>query len=227
MPWQTFSARCDRFPAPIGFREIYLTRPDGTALGGRWLVGPYTTLDRLATALRTNQHLRDLLSEFHVRFGERLADVAPHGPRQARIGPRGAPVLSDHTAERRTNINPRASASRVTDQFANVASYWATQRLQAHHIVEKSNLKALGIKASLGDILHDDVAPSVLLAAEFHQRLFTAEMAAQRAQFHSGLTRQQISSTLTEVYHWLYARPVTHELRWVADRIIEECARRK
>ncbi|HTG45629.1 MAG TPA: hypothetical protein VK633_13990 [Verrucomicrobiae bacterium] len=206
---------------------MFLTRLDDSDHPGRWLIGPYRTLDKLATALKTDNDLRKLMVNHQVRFGERAGDLPPTNARQKRINWDSERPVADHAPLRKSEIVPGSPGARNTDQFSSAETYWESQRLQAHHIVEKSNVKALGIHCAPKDVLHDDDAPAVLLTAEFHQRLFTAKMAAQRGQFHSGLTSQQALAELRAAYHPLYSRRVSAELKWLADLIIEECARRK
>lgn len=224
MIWQGIANNCDPVPPVFGFPGLYLTAPDVTPQAGRWLIGPYNALARLAPQLRTDEQKRDFLADLHVRFGERATDMPPSGSRRPRIGEKGLPVLSDHLAERRTNVTAGAPAARETDMYENAAKFWATQTLQAHHIVEKSILTALTVNS--GD-LADSVAPCVLLVAEFHQRLFTSEMAGARGQFQPTMTGAQAYLELKKIYDSLYARPVLAELRVIADLINRAARARK
>jgi hypothetical protein len=224
MIWDDIAPKCKRVPAILGYPGLYLTRPDPTEEKRLWLIGPYEVLARLAPVLRMSAPMRAYLAGLGVRFGQRGNDNPPFGDQQPRIGPRGELLRSDHRPERKAGSAAGAPASRATDDHVAVARYWNTQTLQAHHIVEKSILGALGVNR--GD-LADEVAPTVLVSAELHQRLFTAEMAGVRRQYTREMDGETAYAKLTRHYDHLYARPVFRELRTVADLVNREARVRK
>lgn len=149
-----------------------------------WLVGPYHVLTDLATDLRTNEHLRDVLTENEVRLGLRASDKPPADVvRQARYGSKvaGEDRDTDFTGMRVDSVALPARevdvipSNRRGDRETNVKTYWDTQTPQSHHIVEFNNLEMLGKSTKEGDSQMDYLKlPAVLLAAEFHQRYITA-----------------------------------------------------
>ena len=153
---------------------------DGTA----WLIAPYRKLTQLATELRHSKTLRTLLVDEKIRLGLRRTDRPPAGlERKKSYGATevGTKAEVDYSSDR---IRHRAvpvdtdqlpSINRRTDREQNVKEFWATQTPQCHHIVEFNNLRTLGRSRKIGTTEMDyEHLPAVLLAAEFHQRYYSA-----------------------------------------------------
>lgn len=62
-------------PAP--YQQIVLTKYVGQKK--HWLIGPHPQLSSLATDLRSNRYLGDLLAERGVRFGLKISLSWPSG----------------------------------------------------------------------------------------------------------------------------------------------------
>jgi hypothetical protein len=202
---------------------LLLPVPDHTS---NWLVGRYRDLTRLATALRDNASLRELLTKHRVRLGLRDSDVPPAGvERQPRYGKTvaGPNAQTDFTASRKqalaTPVKAEAAAppNRRTDREQNVADFWNTQTPQSHHIVEFNNLETLGASQKTGVKEMDyQQLPAVLLAAEFHQRYISAILRpAQR------WTKGRLTSDIVGVYRGIYVtRSTLFKPLWDVSRII-------
>lgn len=166
--------------ACLGLFELAI--PDGT----HWLIGPYARLTVLATALRTQESLRDTLGALRIRLGLRATDIAPTGDRQPRYGStiQGRQHAHDFTTIRNVSLakpalplapGQAAPVNRRSDREENVRTFWMTQTPQSHHIVEFNNLRDIKASEKGGTSEMDyDRLPAVLLAAEFHQRYISA-----------------------------------------------------
>ena len=200
-----------------------------------WMVGAYNVLQPLAEKLRGNQTLRDILTAYRVRLGLRVGDVPPVSPdQQSSYGTNVTATTAGqtHTGERKpsayqtvTEINALVAAhtgktarinpgsghtERITDLLENKYTYWEKKTPEAHHIVEFTQLEALGVSRATGNGPFDHAElPCVLLAAEFHQRFITRilEQARAKAKTLPGLTEKRAYlKTLREVYSTLYKR---------------------
>src|SRR5262245_36603787 len=191
-----------------GYADMFLLPvPPDTGEQSFWLVGPYKDQTKLATDLRMNPALRHMLAERSVRFGLRQTDNPPAGfERQKRYGTMvaGPHSVTDFRAQR---IGPLAKAAwpdepknRISDQLANVHSYWMTQTPQSHHIVEFNHLRDIGASngSGTGELDHAQL-PCVLLAAEFHQRYVSSILKATH-----GWTGARLREQLPTVYRSIY-----------------------
>jgi len=218
-------AGCERVTPPGNYPEFYWFRlSDGTG----WLVGRYNELTRLATNLRDDAALRDFLSRENnrVRLGLRASDAPPAGvERQERYGSTvaGVNAATDFRGLRLGSsappVNPGnpAPINRKSDREENVKTFWATQTPQSHHIVEFNNLETLGFSKQIGVRDQDYLQlPAVLLAAEFHQRYFSAIL--KPAQ-HLGKAR--LEAEIVAVYRRLYLeRSPLFEPLWSISAVI-------
>lgn len=222
--WNKIGQFCDE--VSLWVPPFFLTKPDCEAR--RWVIGRYCDLEEIAHVLRTDEELRQAFSELSARFGERETDLPPTGKRVTRIGPLGDPRFTVAELKRRharKRLQPGASqpfAARITDLHPEHQRYWKSRTLEAHHIVEKSMLGALGVNT--GE-LQDNVAPCVLAVAEMHQRRYTAKMASERGNFSSRMTASTASNLLTKIYDDLYGAPTMIQLNEIAKIIIEEVRR--
>jgi len=67
--------------------------------------------------------------------------------------------------------------------------------------------------------LANEQAPTVLVAAESHQRLFTSEVASQRNLFTAGMSGADAYENLKRIYDGLYGDGVLLGLSQIADII--------
>jgi len=208
---------CD--PKPIGGYRAYLSR------GQKWVIGTYSELRRLTLAWRTDDQLRTSLFNLGARIGRRETDVAPQGDREvksfkAKVKGKNPEVPSETLyqkfASQRTGHQPDRFKPRVTDQYEAAKDYFLDQTLEAHHIVEKSILGVLGMNT--GE-LENKIAPCVLVVAELHRRLFTAEVAGSRRLFAGLSTTVQATRELDRIYGDLYKDPVMEDLRKISTII--------
>jgi hypothetical protein len=191
-----------------------------------WLVGPYKSMTPLATRLRDDPELRDLLWDNRVRLGLRKTDAPPadidpqkrYGPTvrgtsynqnfvQARVNPVATPV----------QVLTPAPVNRRTDREANVKGFWDSLTPQSHHIVEFNNLETLGVshENGIGEMDYDNL-PAVLLAAEFHQRYISAVL--KPAQ-HWG--KAALQTGMVTLYRDLYQkRSPLFEPLWRVSKVI-------
>ncbi len=218
---------CKLVTPPKSYAPLFLLKTKVDKTG--WLVGPYRDMTWLATDLRTDKALRDFLEKNRVRLGLRETDVPPEDiERQEGYGTtvRGEHHDKDFSGARRdakaqaVSESSAASVSRKTDREANVKSFWDSQTPQSHHIVEFNNLKKLGASRSGGEAEMDYLQlPTVLLAAEFHQRYISAVL---RPAQHWGA--EGLRSEIAGVYRKLYlGRSELFEPLW---RISQEILRR-
>lgn len=205
--------------------RIFITK------NNKWIIGPYTQLRLFASKLRYRDDLnRDDLIEKLVKldviFGERKTDAAPVGAVQ-----KGGFIQAIRGKEEeqsaaeleklygnKPNRKGKPFIPRLTDQFQKAKDWYQNRTLESHHIVEKSLLEK--INANKGD-LADAVAPCVLVVAEMHRRLYTAEIARQRGSITNTMSRSEVKSKLFPMYRQLYARPVFSDLREIAELIIK------
>ena len=215
---------CELVDFSGAYRFIYLTPALDDETKSRWLIGPYSQLTPLATALRTDVQLRDQLAKLRVRLGLRKTDVPPadverkerygttvQGPNHTTVFERPNPTAQPARDNRPTSPN------RITDQRLNVKQFWDTQTPQSHHIVEFNQLETLGVSKRIGvtELDHAQL-PCVLLAAEFHQRYISVYF----KQFHR-LSAIQLSSEMHRIYHQLYVgRSVLFGPLWNASSVI-------
>jgi hypothetical protein len=192
-----------RFEAWLGKTPTVFITPSGSEKR-HWVIGPYEGLKALAGALRVDPSLRKSFGS--ACFGRRHTDLPPPGPqpsggfRNAMASATPKPVDAAEIAKRQgvgTNQTPRRS-----DQFDVFADFYSKKTLEAHHIVEKSILGALG--RNRGD-LRNDVAPCVLVVAEPHQQLFTPNVGRFRTSFTTGMTADDQADLLESIYRDLYA----------------------
>jgi hypothetical protein len=225
--WDKIRKLGNRSPFPLSgeLREILLTKPEiQKAHLDRpfcWLIGPYQQVREIARSLPTDPSLQDKLTALNVRVGRRLTDHPPKVLRKGRdpgIGDWGTAntISVNALIGKRDPKNPGKPMARVSDLYDPVRTYWAARTLEAHHIIEKGILADLHLNK--GD-LDNNGAPTVLLAAEFHQRLFTSEVAAERNQFKSKLHGAQAHGLLKGIYDQLYSDPVLKSLKEIADII--------
>ena len=193
-----------------------------------WLVGPYEEMTDFATELRRNESLRDFLSANRIRIGLRDTDIPPanikrqedygtfiHGKNHdkdfttARLNPTAQPVHTEKTP----------SANRKTDREENVKGFWESQTPQSHHIVEFKNLKTLGVSRKRGNEEMDYLQlPTVLLAAEFHQRYISTIL-----KLTHKWKRSKLQSEIVPIYRSIYLeRGKLFEPLWMVTKIILE-----
>jgi hypothetical protein len=205
---------CERAAvAESRFEGILVARPKRKGEWG-WLIGPYDSLTRLATTLRTDPDLRAEIADRGVRFGAREGDVTWKDDvfgreLQKRIGPRNNPAQSDYTGWRTETLHQPLIAAppacRQSDQYDNVKSFWETQTLQSHHLVEHATLKRLGVsRDDMDDDFHHNKLPCVLLVGELHQRYVTAFLREQRDLFRPGMSSGEAFQALQEVFGSMY-----------------------
>jgi len=224
--WSNIRAKGNQNPFPLSseFREILVTRPQRSHLGRMlsWLIGTYREVRQIARSLPSDKALQEKLIALNVRVGRRETDVPPQALRKGRdpgIGDWGTAKVvnvASLLAQRKDPSNRGKTTARVSDLYDPVQTYWAVRTLEAHHIVEKGILGDLHLNK--GD-LDNNRAPTVLLAAEFHQRLFTSEVAAERDQFKSKLEGAQAYALLKDIYDKLYSDLVLESLKEVAEII--------
>ena len=209
MLWQNIKALFQRtsvtLPAPYG--EIFAVVIPGTNTS--WLIGPYARLTKLATALRADGDLWEMLTLLGVRIGLRKTDTPSMEERQLSFGDTIKGVADERAIakmrklERAKNARGMAPApSRRNDLKKNVASFWQTQTPQSHHIVEYNNLRDIGEseKDEKGDGEMDHAQlPAVLLAAEFHQCYISVFL----KKMH-GLEENKLRQRMPGTYYSLY-----------------------
>jgi len=202
-------SECKKVVLPNTCSDVYLLgTPDRKS---NWMVAKYKDLTKIATALRTDESLREFLSDHSVRLGLRATDVPPADlERQKRYGTKvsGINHATNFTLNRinpsapSVHMNVAAPDNRRSDREQNVKMFWETQTPQSHHIVEYNNLRNLGAssrdKASLGEMDYMQL-PAVLLAAEFHQRYITAVL---RPAQNWG--KEKLERDITNQYRQLY-----------------------
>jgi hypothetical protein len=226
MPWEQIInlPECKLIKPLNTCSELVLLRnPDDT----HWLVGRYRDMTEFAAVLRFDAALRDVLSANRVRLGLRNTDVPPTEiARQKCYGVmvQGETYSKDFAASR---LNPMArpvqalepiSINRITDCAGNVKRFWASQTPQSHHVVEFNNLETLGVSRKSGNNGMDYFQlPSVLLAAEFHQRYISAVL---KPTHHWNKLR--LAAEMPAVYSGLYLeRSKLFESLWaVANAIL-------
>jgi hypothetical protein len=193
---------------------------NGNRICRHWVIGPYVGLKKLAQDLRADPTAQASFSE--ACFGRRLTDQPPAGPqpsggfRKAMATALPNPVNLGAIAMR---SDPSDRTPRRSDQYDVFRNFYAQKTLEAHHIVEKSILGDLG--RNKGD-LSNDIAPCVLVMAELHQQIYTAEVSKFRGFFHSGMTSEQQAATLTTIYTDLYAPGQMADLLKIARIIIDQ-----
>ena len=230
MLWNTIKSLpgCER-AAPPGLNEshIYLLRVERDK--SAWLIAPYESLTRFATALRQRADLRDFLSANRVRIGLRDTDKPPaEVERQPCFGDTvaGKNAGVNYTVARKNPsaipVNPPASASvnRRTDREGNVLGYWQTQTPQSHHIVEYNNLAKLGVsgKGRATEMDYERL-PAVLLAAEFHQKYISMILKPPQ-HWPKDVLRRGISMLYRKLY--LQRSDLFQPLWKVSEAIIRE-----
>jgi len=207
--WKEIQAATDdnrMFPQLARFNGIRLTKILADLRGRefRWLIGPYSQVRAMAQFLRTDSALQAELTQLRVRVGLRDTDRPPTTDHPVKgIGDWGPAANFDLSSVSR--VTPGKPVARVTDLYEPVRRYWCARSLESHHIVEKGILRDLGLNK---DDLADDRAPSVLLTAEYHQRLFTSEVASERGFFKDtkNHTAAAAYQQLTTIYDELYPR---------------------
>ena len=184
-----------------------------------WVIGPYQRLTALARELRVDASLRTAFRG--ACFGRRHTDLPPTGPqpsggfRKAIASATPNPADAALIAMRQgvgTNQPPRRS-----DQFDVFADFYSKKTLEAHHIVEKSILEALG--RNRGD-LNNDIAPCVLVVAEPHQQMFTPNVGRLRESFSTHMPPADQADRLESIYRELYASNQMADLLKIARIII-------
>lgn len=231
MVWDAIKSQvCTAAPDPR--YEAYLTRnPVGFFDNGKrddryWVIGPYEGFRRpykglttLAGDLRVDAKAQESFAG--ACFGQRKTDLPPTGP-QPSGGFRKAikdavphPTNPEFIGQRRDEPN---ATPRRSDQYAAFADFYEKKTLEAHHIIEKSILGALGLNK--GD-LRDHCAPCVLAAAELHQQIFTPNVSSLRTSFSSSMSNEQRADSLTEIYTELYAAPQMADVLAIAKMIID------
>jgi hypothetical protein len=220
---------------PVEDLEAYLTEkpikfimPDSKIEDRYWLIGPYRVLTQLALDLRTDEDMQEAFDE--CCFGRRFGDLPPQGEGRPKRGFRKtmdrtkpSPVDPAEIAKRRGR-NPDQTPRRG-DQYKIFRDFYSRKTLEAHHIVEKSMLGAIG--RNNGD-LDDAEAPCVLVVAELHQQLYTSAVAPYRAAFaaHKNGTQpmkpDEQAALLMSIYKELYVPPHMKDLKAIADIIIRQ-----
>jgi hypothetical protein len=205
----------------------------------RWVIGPYTELQRLAVNLRVDGGLQTAFAAAGAGYGRRHTDVPPIGPWVGPVRFRKA----EEAAIRNGTLNPidwslidlrkvpgATRDPRRGDRFDLFAEFYQAKTLEAHHIVEKALLATLGL--NVGD-LADSNAPCVLAACELHQQFYTPEVSPARRQITKGMANEDAAAKLHEIYAGsdnrsdpnrtpgLYESPQMAPLREVADIIID------
>ena len=172
---------------PGGYGEPILLPVAGapTPTPSFWMIGRYKDQTRLATALRQDAALQAFVAAQGVRFGLRDTDRPPAvgAARQERYG---APVAGANAginlAPQRLQAVSQAVRPACPRRPTARATSWATcnasgrrKTPQSHHVVEFNHLRDLGVshESGTGPLDHAQL-PCVLLAAEFHQRYFSA-----------------------------------------------------
>lgn len=194
-------------PLPAPFGELFAVAIPGADTS--WLIGPYARLTKLATALRTDEDLWEMLTQLGVRIGLRKTDTPSMEERQIRFGKTVKRVADERAiAKMRTLQNAKSALgqadapSRRNDREKNVASFWKTQTPDSHHIVEYNNLRDIREsqqdKKGSGEMDHAQL-PAVLLSAEFHKCYLTVFLKKIRRMEEARL-RQLMPGT----YHSLY-----------------------
>jgi len=182
MHWQDLERVGGKKITPRNGCDLYLFEippEDPKSKRTAWLIGQYNTLAALATDLRNDAGLRELLTHYGVRLGLRRTDVPPANIEpQKSFGPlvQGANYDQDFTKmrEKRLALPIRDTSptppNRRDDREENVKRYWESLTPQSHHIVEFKNLETLGVshRPGLGKMDYDQL-PAMLLAAEFHK----------------------------------------------------------
>ena len=227
--WPKVRSYCRKAGLPAPYKSLLITPECGKEW--HWLIGRHPELTKLASELRFNSDVCTTLLNKKVRFGFRVSgehgypkDLPPLTlARQERYGTAKKRDTIDHSKERTDEICKPANRikhqvygtktmdspkSRKGDEYANVATYWASQTPQAHHIVEYNNLKALGLsKPGSADELDYDSLPCVLLMAEFHQRYISSVLKPTHLVETEKLkATPDKSEALNEIYKALYAQ---------------------
>ena len=216
-----------RAKKPAAGVDAYVAEPN------HWVIGPYDSLTHLTQDLRSDTPLRRKFARCGARIGRREGDVPPVGEktvtsfRSAIEGkdPKVSNIeLARQFAGQRHGAGANPFVPRFTDQFDEVAEFYADKTLEAHHIVEKSILGTL--KVNIGELANER-APCVLIVAELHQRLFTREVASARSLFAPTMTGELAWERLKGIYDVLYLEPIMSELRAIAAIIGLEVRIRK
>ncbi len=189
------------------------------------IIGPYKNLAEYSSALRANKPQQSLLSNLEAKFGRRGTDSIPQGPntkggfrskiKNRQLTPEQMMALMNQHQRERYDFNRIPGfRPRLTDEYAEAASYFNSITLESHHIIEKSMITSLN--KSAGD-LNDTIAPCVLITGELHRRLFTPV----GKQFRDG--GQLGKKDLLDFYANLYSSPDFLDLR-IAVQAIIDCA---
>jgi hypothetical protein len=185
------------------------------------VIGPYEGLTALARELRVDASLRKAFGS--ACFGRRHTDLPPTGPQPSGGFRRAIATATPNPADAaligmRQGVGTSQTPRRA-DQFDVFADFYSKKTLEAHHIVEKSILGALG--RNRGD-LRDDIAPCVLVVAEPHQQMFTPNAGRSRASFTTGMTAGEQADLLETIYRDLYASNPMADLLKIARIIIAQ-----
>lgn len=225
MLWNDINDLTGRTMLPAPYADIFAIRIPKTRTS--WLVGPYSSLTKLATELRSDEDLWEMLTDLGVRLGLRATDTPSTEDRQVRYGDteRGVADIYSFAKKRKTQQAKPAIAgqpvpvNRRTDRETNVHSFWQTQTPQSHHIVEFNNLRDIGKSNTEGkrDMDYQQL-PAVLLAAEFHQRYISAFL----KQAH-GMKKGKLRDLMPGMYHALYVdRSALFQPLWRITKVILE-----
>ena len=225
MLWNEINDLSGRTPLPVPYGDIFAIEIPKTDTS--WLVGPYLRLTKLASALRSDESLWEMLTEFGVRLGLRATDTPSTEERQFRYGKtrKGVAERFSFAKKRREQLAKPAisgqpiSLNRRTDRETNVLSFWQTQTPQSHHIVEFNNLRDIGKSTEEGkrDMDYQQL-PAVLLAAEFHQRYISVFL----KKMH-GMKRKELRDLMPGIYRSLYVeRSDLFEPLWRISKVILE-----
>ena len=224
MLWKKLNRLSGRISLPVPYSEIFAVQIPKTDT--RWLVGPYEILTGLATALRSDEDLRDQLTDLGVRIGLRSTDTPSTEERQVRFGKTKKGVADDFSflKMRKEQLAESlsggpAAVNRRTDRQKNVLGFWQTQTPQSHHIVEYNNLRDIGESDADGKGKRDmdyNQLPAVLLAAEFHQRYISVFL----KQAH-GMTKAELQKRMPVMYRSLYVEhSALFEPLWRISKVI-------
>ena len=180
---------------------VYLTTDQAPGLGSLghrpWVIGRHHALKQLAKGLRIDPVLRDRFAHLRVRLGDRANDNPPIEPAVRRI--EASPLKQNLVAGR--------PFQRQRDFFQGVEDFWRCKTLESHHIVEDNIVEKL--EQDTGE-LDREQAPCVLLAAELHQRVFSAAMTrlGQRDAFSPKSSPAEVLKQLESLIEELYVRAV-------------------
>jgi len=225
----TYEARLTKKPAHFLI--------DGKLENRFWVIGEYegdtnTSLPGLTTLAIDLRNANSVARQNNLFdqtcFGMRYTDVspstaerpAPGGIRKARNEPWD---VSQADLDKLIALRKDGSGNkdpRQTDKWNAVADYYSKTTLGAHHIVEKSILRNLGLNK--GD-LSDNIAPSVLVHAELHSLFSRKVTQAERDSYVNLKDNLNFAAIkLTDLYNEMYASPQTAPLLEIAKIIIKQ-----